>query len=314
MGTLTSGSTVVAIDSVLDTSALARPNNSVLHFPIGGGLPSLTRRNSAGVAGTLELLCKDGATADAVHAMHLNGAVVRLDNWERQNLVKDPTLSAAVWGQAGSTGSLSHATTGGPNGFGYFEYAMSTANTSSPMSIPFGASGVGGIPVVPGEPITVSAYWWQAINGNVQRYDCTWYNAAGAGISSTSGPDEIITGEPASTWYREDHVFTPVAGAAFARPQMAWSGTYAGGGPTTLRVADALVEYGTELHPFFYGGAADTPALVNEWSGAVNNSVSRQYRRPALAFSYTAAGVELPRKVSTSRYLVRVSGVQEVAA
>lgn len=311
MGKLTAGAVVLDVD-VMDSTQLSNRNESIAHQPIGGGLPDITLRDSSGLSGTLELVCRDAATADAVYAAHLNGQVLRLDNWQRQNLVKDPRLTAATWSQNGSTGTLTHEVAGGPNGHGFFQYAMATANTTSPMVIPLAPVGTGGIPVVPGEPIIVSAYWYQTINQNVQRYNTSWYDAAGVVISTDQGEDEIVVGEPPATWYRELQVFTPPALARFARPVMNWSGTF--NVPQTLRVADALVEYGTVLRDWFDGSSPDTATTDHRWDGAVNNSVSRQYLRPALAFTYVcvAGGPEIPH-LRDGLWTVRVSGIQEVA-
>lgn len=311
MATLTVAGTALTGFTVLDQSNLVPRIPNVLHFPIGGGTPGVTLRQSTGLAGSIDYLCDTAELADAVYAAHLLGQPLRLDDWKRQNLVKDPTMSAALWTQAGSLGTLTHPTTGGPNGYGYFEYVMSTVNTASPMAIPIALSGTGGIPVVAGKPLIVSSYWWQSVNSNIQRYDVSWYNAAGTSLSNSSGTDLILPFEPSSTWYRESGVFTPPAGAAFARPVITWSGTYTP--PQTLRVADALVEYGTELRPFFHGGSSDTASLVNGWAGVANNSVSKQYGRPALDFSYVAESPAIPHRRGR-KWLVSVGGVQEVAA
>lgn len=311
MGRLTAGATVLDV-TVLDASSLSNPRRSIAHYPIGGGPPDVTLRAGTGLSGSLELLCADAATADAVYAAHLSGQVLRLDNWYRQNLVKDPRLTTATWTLAGSTGTLTHATEGGPNGHGYFEYVLATATTTSPMTVPFTPSGLTAIPVTPGAPCIISAYLWQSVNSNVQRFDAQWYNSAGQGLSASQGGDLILPGEPSSTWYREAVVHTPPAGAAFMRPQMSWSGSYAAG--QTLRVADALVEYGTVLRDWFDGGTPAGSTLLNEWDGVANASVSRQYIRPALDLTYVCVdgGPEIPHRRGR-HWLVRVSGVQEVA-
>ena len=54
------------------------------------------------------------------------------------NLLKDPRLTSASWSQQGSSGTFTHYPTGGPLGLGYFEYAMSAQNTSSPMQVTAG--------------------------------------------------------------------------------------------------------------------------------------------------------------------------------
>lgn len=298
--------------TVLRESNLTQRRTDVVHDPLAGGLPLVVRKTASGLAGNLELLCPTAAMADDVYAAHKDGAYLRLDDWQRQNLTPDPRLTTAAWSQAGSTGILTHATSAGPNGHGYFEYAMDTANTTSPMQVPLAPSGLSGIPVVSGEPVTVSSHWWQSLNQNIQRYDAQWYTAAGTFLSNSSGADLITPTDPPSTWYRESSVFTPPVGAAFLRPIMSWSGTYTA--PQTLRVADALVEYGTELGDYFDGGTPGTDTLVNEWSGTANASVSNQYIRPALALTYApVGGVVLPVK-SSSYWRVSVPGIQEVSA
>lgn len=303
------GAVVATGFEVLNESRLTQRRTDVVHDLALGGLPYVVQKDPSGLGGNIEFLCPSGEMADAIYAAHLGGRL-RLDSWQRQNLVKDPHLASASWTQAGSTGTLTHATTGGPNGHGYFEYAMDTVNTASPMSIPVTDSGINGIPVAPGRPFIVSSYWWQSINQNVQRYDVNWYNATGTFISGSSSPDEILPGEPPETWHWEDAVFTPVANAAFARLLLSWSQTYSA--PQTLRVADVLVEYGTELRPWFAGDAPNTASLVNRWSGVENASVSNQYDRPALDFTYLpVGGVGIPVKSSRNYWRVSVPNIQE---
>lgn len=165
-----------------------------------------------------------------------------------RNLLRDPFLLTRTWGVNGATGTPVHVPAGGPNGNGYFEFPMLTNNTASPMSIilidlvPFTDTH---IPVVPGETINVSAWWFRTNTGQVQRFDVNWYDAAGVTLSSSSGANEAII---QNDWMRADQDFVAPASAAYARPAIIWSGTYAGG--TTLRAADAQVTRGAGVKPF----------------------------------------------------------------
>jgi hypothetical protein len=311
MATLTADGVTLDVD-VLDSSSLADVRADVLHFRIAGGPPDVSVRASTGLAGEIDYLCATAELAAAVHALHKANGVLELDTFDRTNLARDPHLVSAAWSQAGSTGTLTHATTGGPNGLGYFQYVLATATTTSPMQVPIGGTGTSAIPCAPGQPFTVSSYWWQSTNSNVQRYDVNWYDAAGATLSTQGGSDEILPGEPSSTWYHEDVVLTPPAGAAFGRPSMVWSGTYAAG--QTLRVADVLVEAGSTVRPFFSGAVAPA-GYVSTWSGAVNASTSRLSSIPALACAYAAQSVDVPHfNRELGRWIVRARGVQEVSA
>jgi hypothetical protein len=79
MGTLTAGAAVLDVN-VLDSTQLTNPTANVAHYPIGGGLPDITIRDSSGLSGSLEVLCPDAATAQAVYAAHLDGQVIHLDD------------------------------------------------------------------------------------------------------------------------------------------------------------------------------------------------------------------------------------------
>lgn len=259
---------------LLSAHAAYSASRSLVNAGIDQVVPFVVQRPDTPTQHDITALFPSYATADAfAAALRSEGlCAVSIADALRTNLAPDPRLTTATWSQAGSTGTFTHATSGGPNGLGYFEYAMATVTTSSPMSVPMAPTGTGGVPVVPGGPIIVSGSWWQSINQNVQRYNVTWADAAGVTISTDQGEDEIVPGEPSSTWYRESQVFTPPALARYARPIMSWSGTYSA--PQTLRVADVLVEYGTQLQPWFDGGHSPRASLDAAWTGPANASAS----------------------------------------
>lgn len=304
MATLTSGTGALDV-YVTDASSLTNPNALLVHPLIGGGLPKVTRRASAGLSGTLELLCSDGATADAVYAAHLDGAVLHLDEAIRTNLVLDPRLTTGTMTTNGATVVDSRPSSGAQDGGSFFRRVMTTANTASPMTLALGPTGTGAIPVTVGTPVVTL---WDARKsppgGPASRVDVGWYTAAGVALSASNGSSQTLS----DTWQRFSQTHTPPATAAFGQPRLIWTGIALVGQTLDL----ARVQVG-DVGAYFDGSTAGGE-LVNRWSGPANNSVSKQFgHRPALDFWYIAAGVEIPRKVSMSKYLVRVSGVQEVA-
>lgn len=183
------------------------------------------------------------------------------------NLATDPHARTLTWSQNGSVGVFTHPTSGGPHNQGYFQYAMTAANTSDPMEIHTSGAGLSGIPVVAGQSYTVSSYWFKTdITANTQSYNVTWYDAGGAVLSSSAGADVGIA--VASTWWRASRTVTAPVGAAFARFTLAWNGTY-DDQPATLRVADILIERGSTAHDPFFSGA-----WLGAWTGTEHASTS----------------------------------------
>lgn len=286
MTTITTPNGVTHPVELVTALNLGRDSRTIITDPPSGN-PYISQRPATTARGSASLLVRGYATAKAIVDGFATAGPATLTLLQardvRTNLLRDPQLTTATWTQNGSTGTFTHPTVDGPNGHGYFQYVMDTANTTSPMSVALAPTGLGAIPVVPGAPLIVSAYWWQALNQNIQRYSMTWYDVAGASISSEQGEDEIVPGEPTSTWYRESHVFTPPALARFGRPSMVWSGSY---NPQTLRVADALVEYGTVLRPWFSGAFAPA-GYTASWTGAANASTSQALTAGGVADSLT---------------------------
>lgn len=273
MTTFTFATSGVHTPILLSAHAAYSASRSLVNAGVDQVVPFVVQRPDAPTQHDITALFPSYATADAfATALRSEGlCAVSIADAVRTNRAPDPRLTTATWSQQGSTGTFTHATTDGPNGLGYFEYVMDTDTTSSPMSVPLAPAGTGGIPVVPGEPFIVSGYWWQEINQNVQRYGVTWYDAAGVSVGTEQGEDEIEVGEPPSTWYRESQVFTPPALARFVRPVMAWSGIYTA---QTLRVADVLLEYGTQLGDWFDGGHSPRTSLDAAWTGPADASAS----------------------------------------
>lgn len=197
---------------------------------IGGAL--VTLRFDADTAGLALAMTPDGSNWSADHTMFpdknenmLSPAAYRLDGLTM-------TLN-------GATVTDTHYTGGAPDGGSYFSRFIIAANTTSPMTMVLSPSGLGAIPVVAGSTYTVSA--WRAKNpggGPTARIDWTWYNAAGAVISSNNGTPVAATAD----WQRWSQSMTAPALATFMQPRLAWTGTALVG--QTLDFAQAWMNAG----------------------------------------------------------------------
>jgi hypothetical protein len=178
----------------------------------------------------------------------------------------DPRMTATTMTLQGATVTDTRPSTGGPDGRSFFRRHMNTANTSSPMSMPLEPTGTGGIPVVPGEAWVGSWYARKSPTGGPSpRMDVTWYDSAGVSLSTTAGASKTGT----ASWQRFEQQFTAPASAAFARPNVAWSGTALVN--QDLDVAQAQFEKGTVATQYIDGGTVGA-----EWiNGTPNASASR---------------------------------------
>lgn len=166
------------------------------------------------------------------------------------NLAPDPRLAATTMSTNGATVSDTRPSTGadGDNG-SFFRRTMTTANTTSPMSMQCSPTGTGAIPVTPGSPIVAS--WDSRKNpglGPSGRCDFAWYDAAGASIGSVvSGTGQTQTG----SWQRFSQIHTPPALAVFGQPRLAWTGTALVG--QQLDIGRLQVEDGSTPTPYKAG-------------------------------------------------------------
>lgn len=138
-----------------------------------------------------------------------------------RNLLPDPRLTATAMSLNGATVVDTRPSSGSPDGGSFFRRTMTTANTTSPMSMPTAGTGTSGIPVSAGLQYTGS---WDAAKsptgGPTTRMNVQWYNAAGVLLSTTTGAGQSVT-----TWGRVTQTVTAPANAAFATPLLQWSGT-----------------------------------------------------------------------------------------
>lgn len=182
------------------------------------------------------------------------------------NLAPDPRLATSTMSTNGATVSDTRPGTGADVDNGsFFRRTMTTANTTSPMSMQCSPTGTGAIPVTPGSPIVAS--WDSRKNpglGPAGRADFAWYDAAGAQIGSVAaGAGQTQTG----TWQRFSQVHTPPALAVFGQPRLAWTGTALVG--QQLDLGRLQVEGGTVATSFKVGFVAvPTEATVSTTGAA----------------------------------------------
>lgn len=165
-----------------------------------------------------------------------------------ENLLPDPLFRSAVWSLNGATGPVTDTLVGGPNGNGYSQLAMATANTGSPMQVALSdGTGISGIPCVPGDTYNVSCWAYRSLpdGAQTQRFGVTWYNAAGGTISTTNTANVVtVQGD----FIRVNIDVVAPALAVFMKVNFVWSGTYPGG--TALRIADGQVTHGAGVKAF----------------------------------------------------------------
>ncbi len=161
-----------------------------------------------------------------------------------RNLLADPHLTATVMSLQGATVTDTRPTVGGPLAGSYMRRTMTTANTTSPMSMPLGPTGTAGIAVSASQNFRGS--WYARKNptaGSSSRMNVNWYDGAGSLLSTTTGSTFATT-----SWARYTQAFTAPASAAFATPLLHWSGIALVG--QQLDLAEAQWELGTTVTDF----------------------------------------------------------------
>lgn len=209
-----------------------------------------------------------------------------------ENLCPDPLFRDATWTPQGSSGVLTEVLAGGPNGNGYLEYAMSTANTTSPMQVTLSTlTGVSAIPCVPGETYNLSVWAYRSMPDGAltQRFAVVWYNAAG-GTVSTTNTGSVVTVQNDFVRVNIDVVPPPLA--VFMRVNFIWSGIYPIGG--VLRLADGQITKGAGVKPFATRIVTDDDGDPVD-IGQINANLDRMSllgvgARPVLSSEHPAVG------------------------
>jgi hypothetical protein len=199
------------------------------------------------IGGASVLLRFDAADARLVLGDTFPGTLwdsgqVQSVNADEQNLAPDADLSGLTMTVEGATVDDSFPQSGGPNGPDggiYFRRRIISPNTTSPMSMMLSGTGTDGIPVIGGEPYTLS--WWarKSLSGGPDtRGDFYWYDAAGNFLSSPAGASQAVGTE----WEKFSQTRDAPASAAFLALRLAWVGTAVE--DQTLDLAQAWVNQG----------------------------------------------------------------------
>lgn len=140
------------------------------------------------------------------------------------NMLPDYRLDSLSMTLNGATVDDAHLSSGAPDGGSYFSRNMITVNTTSPMAMALVGSGTSGIPVSPGDVLSMG--WWARKNnpsGGIpeSRLDWTWYDAGGSIITNHNGTGHVALSE----WQRftEENIVAPAL-AAFAQFRLVWTG------------------------------------------------------------------------------------------
>lgn len=189
------------------------------------------------------------------------------------NRAPDPRITAPVMSTNGATVQDTQQATGGPDGGSFFRRSMTTANTTTPMSLPLCPTGLNALPVVAGQSYTGSWYARKPVAGGpATRLNWQWYDAAGAALSGSTG-----TGmSPTAAWTRFTQTTVAPAGAAFGEPRLQWSGTALVA--QLLELAQVQIENGATANAYL-----DGTYLGARWLGTPNASASVTFTSPGAA-------------------------------
>lgn len=194
----------------------------------------------------------------------------------RTNRIDNPRLvGQTVTNWAGGAGTQTDEVTGGPLGFGYRKTVMTTANTTSPMSVnPYG-TGTSALSAKPNTDYSLSAYLLASGVGSGKSYriELAFYNSSGSliGAGVVVQTSAVVDG----TWVRLSGVATSPAGTAYVRPTIIFSGAgYTIG--SEIGYSAFMLEESSSVGAYFDGSIANTSTAYTSWGGAVNSSVSYQ--------------------------------------
>lgn len=222
----------------------------VVWQPSNRGVARVTLRFDATDARLILVDAAPGQLWDSDHVQTIDA--------DDQNRIPDPTLSTRTMTLNGATVSDTHQSSGGPlggDGGPYFERFIEVPNTTSPMTMALSPTGTAAIPVNPADVMSIA--WWvrKAPGGGPSaRVDWTWYNAAGAVISSHNGAAQAS----GATWSRveQENIVAPAL-AEFVQFRLSWSGI-------------ALAEQTLELaQPWLNMGATSTEPETVEIVGTL---------------------------------------------
>lgn len=204
-----------------------------------------------------------------------NGATV---TEVRRNIHPNPRVGVDVAGWSswlsGGAYTSSRQATGGPAGVAstWWKGVVTTAPTGSPALVQTRGSGTNGIPVTASTTYTFSAYAFasRAPSSGV-RIDVQWYTSNGTSISTTSS---TTTGMSAGVWQRVSYTGAAPANAAFARPNVAFSGPQGVWIANDTYGATAVLAEAVGALDTYFDGDSTVPSYVASWAGTAHASDS----------------------------------------
>lgn len=176
----------------------------------------------------------------------------------RTNLIPNPSFEGGLTGWAGTRATASVDSSKRRSG---------TSSAKLTVTDPVGPEYLGptvGIPVTPGVVYTASFYVMRDATATNVQVDLTFYDAAGAGISTTSGAAVAVSN---TTWSRISGTATAPAGAATVLVKPVVFDLAAG---RVFWVDDALLEASTTVGSYFDGNSGGEAI----WNGTPNAATS----------------------------------------
>jgi hypothetical protein len=315
------GAVVASGFMVLRESRLTQRRTDIVHDLLTGGLPFVVRRDPGGLSGSLEFLCPSSEMADTIYAAHAAGPL-RLDNWQRQNVLTDPrATSSPPWtayfgaGGSGTETMVSDASDGPvlPGGYQITTYARYTITTPGTGNVTFGssASGTSWPPIEAGVSYAMGIYVRSSAAASSVAVRKDGYLAGSASGAAQFGDAVAL---PAAEWVPLESLEAAELPFDTASIRANFQGSEMSAAQTIDVTCALLVPDATTVPDYFDGGMPDTALLVNEWAAVENFSVSQQYERPVLDFTYLpVGGVGIPVKSSRNYWRVSVPSIQEVS-
>ena len=190
------------------------------------------------------------------------------------NLIINPKLALdtngwSVNGPAGSVGTASRQTTGGPTGIStFYRYATTTAPTASPLSIMVTPTRTSAIPVTYGTTYAVSAYMRTSCSlGNGFRIDTFFYNSTGTQVASHTTDTTVSA---VNSWkFVTSKIAPQTSDSSYMAAIVVYSGPSTCPASSTYDATGVMATQGTTQYNYADG---DSPNWI--WNGTLNASTS----------------------------------------
>lgn len=271
---------------------------------------------------TFRSLGRDGwvsATADKLYwrgGDAPGGSLVRT-NRSYNPRVHPSAAQAPAWSTGSSpAGTSTYVSPGGPlaspMNAGYRQYAFSAAGTWG-LFIADRNSGVNANPVGSigvGDTVTDSAYFqasWTGTETVTATMTLVWYDSGGAVVSTTAKTEDMEK----DVWNRIDIRAERPSGAIYFRTTCRFDSSGSIPSGSAVRVADILTELGTDLNPWFWGGATDGSGHDYAWVSTADDSASTDTYTPGVTQTMPTSGATQPAPIGGSVWVGRTNGISK---